>query len=74
MLTRPSKIVPQPDEGPLGPGSTDCLAPGDCPGVGIQAVVPRASGPLSISRDASFPAKRTLRERRFPYRIHSAAI
>ncbi len=53
MLTRPFKIVPQPAEGTLGPGSTGCLSPGDCPGVGIQSGVPEASAPFSISRDAT---------------------
>ncbi len=57
MLTRPFCIVPQPDEGTLGPGSTGCLSPGDCPGVGIQAGVPGASAPFSISPDASFTAE-----------------
>ena len=56
MVTRPLKIVPQPDEGTLGPGSTGRLAPGDCPGVGFQSSVPRAGGPFSISRDTIFPA------------------
>ncbi len=55
MLTRPFGILPQPDEGTLGPGSTGSPSPGDCPGMGIQSGVPVASGPFSISRDASFP-------------------
>lgn len=53
MLTRPFKIVPQPAEGTLGPGSTGCLSPGDCPGVGIQSGVLEASAPFSISGDAT---------------------
>ena len=55
MLTRPFCIIPQPDEGTVGPGSTGCLSPGDCPGMGIQSGVPGASAPFSISPDASFP-------------------
>ena len=57
MLTRPFYIVPQPDEGTLGPGSTGCLSPGDCPGVGIQSGVPMASVPFSISHAAGLPAE-----------------
>ncbi len=60
MLTRPFKIVPQSDEGTLGPGSTGWLSPGDCPGVSIQSGVPWASAPFSISCDASFLSEPTL--------------
>ncbi len=60
MLTRPFKIIPQSDEGTLGPGSTGWLSPGDCPGVSIQSGVPWASAPFSISCDASFLSEPTL--------------
>ncbi len=55
MVTRPFKIVPQPAEGTLGPGSTGCLSPETAGGVGILSGVPGPSAPFSISRDASFP-------------------